>query len=168
MKIFLILLLVFICNNLLAQVKLPTSHLIEFKGIIQDSINNEIIPNANINLFEDNRLVKRAVSNNKGEFKVILPKGNYAYTVSCVGFKTKRGTTDSVLQNSSAIELKLSEATNTTTDVEIKIKKDNIGRLYCEQISNYTICPWKSYSNLIINPSNYLKGPFLVPPKEKK
>ena len=165
MKIFPILLLVFICNNLIAQVKFTASHLIGFKGIIEDSLSNEVIPNANIRFYYNEQLIKNAVSNDKGEFKVILPKGNYTYQISCIGFNSKKGIIDSTLQNKKGFEIKLSEATNTTSKVLIKTKKSNIGSIYSEQISNYTICPWKSYNKLIINPSNYIRGPFLVPPK---
>jgi hypothetical protein len=144
---------------------LPNGNSVTLKGIVLDSASAEAIPNANIRFYYNEQLVKNAVSNDIGEFKVILPKGNYAYTVSCIGFNTKKGTTDSTLQNKKGFEIKLSEATNTTSKVLIKTKKSNIGSIYSEQISNYTICPWKSYNKLIINPSNYIRGPFLVPPK---
>ncbi len=144
---------------------LPNGNSVAFKGTIQDSLSNEVIPNANIRFYYNEQLVINAVSNDKGEFKVLLPKGNYFYTVSCIGFNTKKGTTDSIIQNNKGFEIKLSEATNTTSEVVIETKKNNIGSVYSEQISNYTICPWKSYNKLIINPSNYIRGPFLVPQK---
>ena len=160
--------MVFLCNNLIAQVTITTSHLIEFRGVVQDSLSNEVIPSANTGFYLNDQLIKRAVSNNKGEFKVILPKGNYAYTVSCVGFNTKRGTTDSVLQKNRGFEIKLSEATNTTSEVVIQTTKNKIGSIYCEQFRSGCIFTYKPYQWLVINPSNYMRGPFLVPPKEKK
>jgi hypothetical protein len=170
MKIFPILLLVCLCDNLIAQVKLTASHLFEFKGVVQDSIVNEIIPSANISFYQNNQIVRRTITNNNGEFEVWLPKGNYTYTVSCVGFNTKKGTTDSTLQNNRGFEIKLSEATNTTSEVVIKTKKNNIGSIYCGLTRSTSGCSftYKPYQWLVINPSNYMRGPFLVPPKEKK
>ncbi len=167
MKIFPILLLVFICNNLIAQVKLTANHLIEFKGIVHDSLSNEVIPNANISFYQNNQIVRRTVTDNNGKFDVWLPKGNYAYTVSCVGFNAKKRTTDSTLQNNKGFEIKLSEATNTTSEVVIKARTHRIIDSCGFEIRSRTICElklYKPYQWLIINPSNYMRGPFLVPP----
>lgn len=168
MKLFLILLLVCLCNNLIAQVNLTADHLIEFRGVVQDSTNNEIIPNANIRFYLNEQLVKRAVSNNNGEFKVMLPKGNYSYIISCVGFNYKKGTIDSTVHNNKAFEIKLSEATNTTSEVVIQTNRNKIGSVYCEQFRSGCIFTYKPYQWLVINPSNYMRGPFLVPPKERQ
>jgi hypothetical protein len=159
--------LVFLCNKLIAQVKFTASPLIEFKGIVHDSLSNEIIPSANISFYQNNQRVRRTVTDNNGKFDVWLPKGNYTYTVSCIGFNTKKGTTDSTLQNNKGFEIKLSEATNTTSEVVIKERTQNFIERCPFGCKSTTICelkPYKPYQWLVINPSNYMRGPFLVPP----
>jgi hypothetical protein len=171
MKNFYLLICLIFSFNIHAQSNtLPNGNSVAFKGIIQDSLSNEVIPNANIRFYYNEQLVKNAVSNDKGEFKVMLPKGNYSYTVSCVGFNKRKGTTDSTIQNNKGFEIKLSEATNTTSEVVIKTKKNNIGSIYCRLTRSTSGCSftYKPYQWLVINPSNYMRGPFLVPPKEKK
>lgn len=171
MKTIITLGIILIALNVSGQsIKLIGPNLIEFKGIVQDSLSIKIIPNANISLYQHNQLIKRAVSDQKGEFKVLLPKGNYAFIVSCMGYNTKYGSTDSAKGNNSGNEIRLSEATNITSEVVIKTKKNNIGSIHCQQIFKCSDCnfTYKPYNWLVINPSNYMSGPFLVPPKEKK
>ncbi len=175
MKIFPILLLVFICNNLIAQVKLTANHLIEFKGIIQDSLSNEVIPSANISFYQNNQIVRRTVTDNNGEFNVWLPQGNYFYTVSCVGFNTKNGTTDSTFQYNKRFKINIKRTflpipkKETNRIIASFLPHDTITSFGTRDI---TICnfgiTWKPHKWLVINPSNYMRGPFLVPPKEKK
>lgn len=167
---YLLICLIFSFNIHAQSNALPNGNSVTFKGIVLDSASTEPIPSANIGFYLNEQLVKRAVSNNDGEFKIILPKGNYTYTVSCIGFNSKKGTTDSTFQNKKGFEIKLSEATNTTSEVVIKTKKNNIGSIYCGLTRSTSGCSftYKPYQWLVINPSNYMRGPFLVPPKEKK
>ena len=161
-NIFLLICLIFALNVNGQSNSIPNGNPVAFKGTIQDSLSNEQIPNANIRFYYNEQLVKNAVSNDIGEFKVILPKGNYAYIVSCIGFNTKKGTTDSTLQNNKGFEIKLSEATNTTSEVVIKTYY-RVNRNYCILYPDYRITKLGLGGGLIINPSNYTRGPFLVP-----
>jgi hypothetical protein len=163
-NIYLLICLIFALNVNGQSNALPNGNSVAFKGTIQDSLSNEVIPNANIRFYYNEQLVKNAVSNDKGEFSVWLPKGNYSYTVSCIGFNTKKGTTDSIIQNNKGFEIKLSEATNTTSEVVIETKKnsDSIQFILHHYYDKYYLTTGGS---LIINPSNYIRGPFLVPRK---
>lgn len=162
MKTIITLGIILIALNVSGQsIKLIGPNLIEFKGIVQDSLSIKIIPNANISLYQHNQLIKRAVSDQKGEFKVLLPKGNYAFIVSCMGYNTKYGSTDSAKANNSGNEIRLSEATNITSEVVIKTKykSDSIQHILRH---NFSKCYGTSTGSFVINPSNYLRGPYLI------
>ncbi len=161
-NIYLLICLIFALNVNGQSNALPNGNSVAFKGIIQDSLSNEVIPNANIRFYLNEQLVKRTVSNDKGEFKVLLPKGNYSYIISCIGYNYKKGTIDSTFHNSKSFEIKLSEATNTTSDVVIKTYHRVIAN-YCLRNPDYRIVHLSLGGGLIINPSNYVRGPFLVP-----
>ncbi len=166
--------MVCLCNNLIAQVNLTTGHLIEFKGVVQDSLTNEIIPNANISFYQNNQIVRRTVTDKNGEFYVWLPTGNYAYTVSCIGFNTQKGTTDSTFQYNKRFKINLKRTF-------LPIPKKETNRIIASFLPHDTIYSFstrdsmitfgvtrKPYQWLVINPSNYMRGPFLVPPKKRQ
>jgi hypothetical protein len=159
-NIYLLICLIFSFNIHAQSNALPNGNSVTFKGIVLDSSSTEPIPSANVSFYLNEQLIKRAISDNKGEFKIILPKGNYTFQISCIGFKTKKGITDSTLQNKKGFEIKLSEATNTTSDVVIKLSFNQIRHTLHHNYDKYYLTTGGS---LIINPSNYIRGPFLVP-----
>ena len=165
-NIYLLICLIFTLNVNGQSNALPNGNPVTFKGVVQDSLSNEVIPNANIRIYYNEQLVKRAVSNNNGEFKVLLPKGNYSYIISCVGFNYKKGIIDSTVHNNDkAFEIKLSEATNTTAKVMIKSYSRMIAN-YCLRNPDYRIVHLNLGGRLVINPSNYVRGPFFMYKKE--
>jgi len=60
----------------------------EFKvsGIIRDANSREVLPYANISVKDD---AKGVSANAKGEYEIILPKGNHELLVSYIGYKTE-------------------------------------------------------------------------------
>ena len=55
-------------------------------GIVRDANSREALPYANISVKDD---AKGVSANAKGEFEIVLPKGNYELLVSYIGYKTE-------------------------------------------------------------------------------
>ncbi|MFY7913019.1 MAG: carboxypeptidase-like regulatory domain-containing protein, partial [Emticicia sp.] len=120
--------LIFFSQNLLfAQVGSKA----QVKGIVVDAITNEPLSFASIRISNstDNKLITGNITNDKGEFSIPAPFGNYVVEVEYMGYKNTKTASFSVTKENPTQDfgnIKLESSANALKEVVVQAEKSSM------------------------------------------